>query len=95
MKEKHETWFEEELEKSKNNIAYKTEGHIIEFTDTVVRLMKEHNFSYDDMATITEFDVSYIKKLLGGDHDMSIKTMVKIADALGCELEIKVTKIKE
>ena len=47
---------------------------------------KKQNMTQEDLCGIAEIDRSYLSEIENGKENVSIKTLVKIADALECEL---------
>lgn len=47
---------------------------------------KQQNMTQEDLCGVAEIDRSYLSEIENGKENVSIKTLVKIADALECEL---------
>jgi plasmid maintenance system antidote protein VapI len=58
------------------------DGPIVEFTEDLCRLMKEKNVSRAELAKRIGTSRAYVTKLLGGDANFTLATMVKLAYAL-------------
>ncbi len=89
-------WFEEEAKRleNSNDITYLTEGYIIEFCENIIKLMEENDIKQNELAEIMGVSPAYISKVLSGDHNMSIQTMVKFSAALKGKLVIKLENPK-
>jgi transcriptional regulator with XRE-family HTH domain len=58
------------------------DGPVVEFTEDLCRLMKEKNVSRADLAKKIGTSRAYVTKLLGGNANFTLATMVKLAFAL-------------
>jgi len=58
------------------------DGPIVEFTEDLCRLMKEKNVSRAELAKKIGTSRAYVTKLLGGNANFTLATMVKLAFAL-------------
>jgi len=66
------------------------DGPIVEFTEDLCRLMKEKNLSRADLAKKIGTSRAYITKLLGGNANFTLATMVKLAFALDGAVHIHI-----
>ena len=69
----------------KNNIIFSMKQLKI-IGQKIVELRKEQGMTQEDLCGIAEIDRSYLSEIENGKENISIKTLVKIADALECEL---------
>lgn len=68
--------------------AYRAEGASIRFTEDLVARMKASGITRTALAEKIGTSPAYITKILRGDTNFTLDSMVKIAHALGCELSI-------
>jgi transcriptional regulator with XRE-family HTH domain len=68
--------------------AYQAEGASIRFTEDLVARMKASGLTRSALAEKIGSSPAYITKILRGDTNFTLDSMVKIASALGCELTI-------
>ena len=68
--------------------AYRAEGASIRFTEELVALMKTRGLTRSALAEKIGSSPAYITKILRGDTNFTLDSMVKIANALNCELTI-------
>lgn len=68
--------------------AYRAEGASIRFTEELVSRMKSCGVTRSALAEKIGTSPAYITKILRGETNFTLDTMVKVADALGCELII-------
>ena len=84
MREK--TWFDEKLTQFADDPVFLTEEKILEFTEKLVLKMEEYQVSRSELAKRLGVSKAMVTKLLNGNPNMTVKTMVTVAHALGCEL---------
>lgn len=73
------------LAKARETHEYRAEGASIEFTNAMVNRMREIGLSRSGLARKIGSTPAYISKILRGDTNFSLDTMVKIGNALDCE----------
>jgi transcriptional regulator with XRE-family HTH domain len=76
------------FEQQEQSIGFWEEMAIIEFTEAVLEQLELHNMSKMDLAERMNVSPAYITKLIGGSNNFTLRTMVKIARSLGCELKL-------
>ena len=85
--------FRELFEKAKQNEDYWVEGAILGFTANVVRAMEECDISRTELASRLGATQGFVTKLLSGNANMTLRTMVRIARALDAELHVHVAPV--
>ena len=83
-----ENWFKGLLEKYKDDVEFITEGIILELNEKIVLKMRELNINRAELAKRLGKSKPFVTKLLNGNHNLTVKTMVSIAQALECELAL-------
>ena len=73
---------------AKKSDVYWVEGAIIEFTEEIVRLMKLRGINRVELARRLGTSPAYVTKLLRGDNNFTLETMIKVSRALDSELQI-------
>lgn len=81
-----EKWFKGLLEEYKDDVEFITEGIILDLNEKIVAKMEELNITRAELAKRLSVTRPFITKLLNGNHNLTVKTMVSIAQALECEL---------
>jgi len=76
------------FEKAEQRIEYAVEGATIELTEEIVREMEKQGISRADLAQKLGAKASYITRILKGNHNFTLRKMVEVARALGCELRL-------
>lgn len=73
------------LNEARDTHEYRAEGASIEFTNALVTRMREVGLSRSELARKIKTSPAYVSKILRGDTNFSLDTMVKIATALTSE----------
>ena len=73
-----------------NHEDYWIEKAKIDFAVAVNQKMRANRINRSSFAELLKTSASYVTKLLGGDANLSIASMVKTARALGCDLAISI-----
>jgi transcriptional regulator with XRE-family HTH domain len=66
------------------------DGPIVEFTEDLCRLMEEKGLSRADLAKKLGTSRAYVTKLLGGNANFTLATMVKLAFALDGAIHVHI-----
>ena len=84
-------WFEKEYEKVKNTLDFKLADLEIELTEKILQIMENKNINRTELADRLNVSKAYISKLLNNGSNMTLKRILTIADALDCDVNIKIT----
>jgi transcriptional regulator with XRE-family HTH domain len=76
------------LKAARETHEYRAEGASIEFTNAMVTRMREAGVTRSQLARLIKATPAYISKILRGATNFSLDSMVKIANALNCELRL-------
>lgn len=76
--------FEELFEQARQRLDYRVEGAKNEFTEKTVRRMQALGITRTELADRLGKKQPHITKLLSGNNNFTIETMVQIAEALEC-----------
>lgn len=79
----------EKLERYKDTFDFKLEGLILDITEEMCRAMEEKGIDRAELADELGVSRAFVSKLLNGTPNLTIKTLMKISNALGRELSIK------
>ena len=82
------TTIKAKAEQARTSHAYRAEGASLRFTEDLVAFMKTSGFTRTALAQKIGSSPAYITKILRGETNFTLDSMVKIATALGCELTI-------
>jgi len=83
-------WFTDKLKEFQDDREFRTEQVIIDFTEKVVAVMRERGMSRVELAQRLGVSKAFVTKLLNGKSNLTIRTIVAITDALGCELVVDI-----
>jgi plasmid maintenance system antidote protein VapI len=75
---------------ARSSVDYWLEGPIVDFTEDICRLMKEKNVSKAELARRLGTSRAYVTKLLGGNANFTLGTMVKVAMVLDGAVRVHV-----
>lgn len=85
--------YDEWLKEAEQHDDYHTEGAILEFTEDLVRTMKRKGVSRTQLANKLGKKPAYITKMLGGENNFTLATMVKVARALDMQLKVGLEEV--
>ena len=86
---KLEAWYKEKIRKFRDDVEFLTESAILDFTEKIVDKMQKTGLSRAELSQKLGVSKPFVTKLLNGNPNMTIKTMVSIAHALECELNFE------
>jgi len=75
-------------EEAKQEPAYWHELAVVDFTEEVIEVMDRHGVSRAELARRLGTSQAYVTKLLGGDANFTLMTLVKLAMALESEVRL-------
>lgn len=67
---------------------FQVEKLILHFTEEVVATMKERNLSQADLARKLDKSPAYVSKMLAGETNFTLRSLVRIARALDLRLQL-------
>lgn len=85
-----EKWMKEKLERFKDDVEYRLEGVIYDFTEQICELMEKQKINRAELAKRLGVSPAFITKLLNGNPNLTLKTMMNIASALKSDLNIQI-----
>lgn len=80
----------EVLAKARKSVTYLTERCVLEFTSEIDRLMEARKVTRAELGRRIGSSAAYVTKVLRGESNLTVKTMVSLADALGARVDIVV-----
>ena len=81
--------FAQIVEKAKKHDDYWIAGVMIEFTEMVCKLLDEQKMTRTELAEKLNVSSAYITKLLRGNANVTLKTIVRLARVFGKEINIE------
>jgi transcriptional regulator with XRE-family HTH domain len=88
MKRADEQSFEPLFTRAAEQEEFWTAAAIIEFTEELSRWMEQHGVSRSELAAKIGVSAPYVTKILKGNVNFTIGTMVKLARAVGADLDL-------
>lgn len=85
---KPEKWFKGLIDSYKDDVEFQIEEFILEFTEKIAAKMEASNINRTELAGRLGVSKAFITKLLNGNPNLTIKTMMSIASALNCDLNL-------
>jgi transcriptional regulator with XRE-family HTH domain len=86
---KLEAWYKEKIQKFRNDVDFLTETAILDLTEKIVDKMHKTGLSRAALSQKLGVSKPFVTKLLNGNPNMTIKTMVALAHALECEINFE------
>ncbi len=84
-----EKWFSELLESFKDDFDFRLEGLIFDLTEHICKTMKDKNIKRKQLAEALKVSPAAVSKILNGNSNFTIRTLLSLADALKTELKIE------
>lgn len=81
-------WFQQYLDRYRDDPDYILEGVILDVTEQIVAAMEEQEVSRSELAERMGVSRAYITKLLRGEGNTTLRTLVRIALALGLRPQV-------
>jgi len=83
-----EKWFNNKIERYKNDVDFLAEQAIINLTEKIVEKMESMNISRAELAKKLGVSKAMVTRILNGNPNLTIKTIVSIANAMDCKMDI-------
>lgn len=81
----------EKLEAARNTFEYRLEKTLLEVAEEVCQLIESQGLTRSELAQRLAVTPAYITKLLNGNPNLTIESLLKLSDALGQTLDIHFT----
>jgi transcriptional regulator with XRE-family HTH domain len=81
-------WFAELYEETRDSFEYKLKSLELELTEKILAAMKARGMSRSDLAERLGTSKAAVSKLLNDGSNITVKRLLKISMALGCDLNI-------
>ena len=82
------------IEEEKKTVEYKIEAKAIDVALQVFDRLNELNINASELAARLKVSRAYISQILSGKTNMTLKTLLKLADSLGMEAEFRLNSVK-
>ncbi|MBN1446408.1 MAG: helix-turn-helix transcriptional regulator [Bacteroidetes bacterium] len=81
-------WFAEQFEKFEEDAEYRTGLLRLKLYEDILRVMEEQGVTRAELAKRLSCSKAYVSKLFNDSTNMTLHTLVRIALALGCDMEL-------
>ncbi len=79
----------QKLEAARNTFEYRLEKTLLEVAEQVCKLIESQGVTRSELAQRLAVTPAYITKLLNGNPNLTIESLLKLSDALGQTLDIR------
>lgn len=83
-----EKWFKEKLEIFKDDFDFRLESIILNLTEQICEKMVDEKITRTELAGRLEISPAAVTKILRGNSNFTLRTLLSLADSLGLELNI-------
>jgi transcriptional regulator with XRE-family HTH domain len=83
-----EKWFNDKLAELKDDADFRLETIILDLTEQISTSMKEKGMTRAKLAAVLAVTPAAVTKILNGNPNFTLKTLLKVADALGIEFNV-------
>ncbi len=81
-------WIKEKLELFKDDFDFRLETLILNLTEHICKRMKQKNINRTELADLLNVSPPAVTKILNGNSNFTLKTLLSLSDVLDQELEI-------
>lgn len=81
--------FDKVIKEARKGVSYKTHYKLLKITSELYELMKKKGLNFSRIAEKLNVSRARISALFSCQHNVTLKTLIAVADALDCDLEIK------
>ncbi|MCP4399977.1 MAG: helix-turn-helix transcriptional regulator [bacterium] len=86
---KTSTWFTQTLEALKDDVEFRLESKILEITEVICQKMAEKKMTRTRLAEKLDISPPGVTKILNGNSNFTLKTLLSLSEALDQELVIE------
>ena len=86
----NETWLESKLRGVGGRVTYETERLVIGINEQIVEQMEAQNITRADLANRLGVNKAQITRMLNGAPNLTVRSLVSVASALGCRIAVPV-----
>ncbi len=81
-------WFNSVINEYENDIDFQLEGVLIDINEQIIKLMIEKKMTRKNLADKLGCSKAYITRILQGNQNVTVKTLLQIAKALDVEFSL-------
>jgi transcriptional regulator with XRE-family HTH domain len=83
-----ENWFTQQFEKFEDEAEYQAGLLRLKLFEDILRLMEAQDVTRADLARRLSCSKAYVTKLFNDSTNVTLYTLVRVARALGCDVEV-------
>jgi len=83
-----ERWFNSIIKDLENDIDFQLEGVLIDINEQIIKHMIDQKMTRKNLADKLGYSKAYITRILQGNHNITVKTLLQIAMALDVEFSL-------
>ncbi len=87
-------WFSQRLEEYRDDPEFILEELILDVTEQICAAMEGQDISRSELAQRLGVSRAYITKLLNGQGNMTLRTLVAVGHALGVEVNVSMSSMR-
>lgn len=84
-------WFKDVYENARDGFDFKLAGLELDVTENILEIMERQKISRSELAGKLGVSKAAVSKLLNNGSNMTLRTLLKITDALDCDVGIKMS----
>ncbi len=85
-----EKWFKDLLESFEGDFEFRLETTILNITEQICKKMKEKDINRSRLAGILNVSPAAVTKILNGNSNFTLRTLLSLSDALDSELTVQI-----
>ena len=85
---KTEKWFKDMLKSFEKDFDFRLETIILDITENISKRMKKKNINRTGLSNLLNVSPAAVTKILNGNSNFTLKTLLSIADALELDLNV-------
>ena len=82
-------WIKDKLELYKDDFEFRFESLILNVTENISKSMVEKNINRTKLAELLDVSPPAVTKILNGNSNFTLKTLLSLSDALDLELNVE------
>jgi len=88
----NETWLQRKLKGFAGRVGYETERLSLSVTEQIEAELSASDLTRAELARTLKVSKGYVTRVLNGAPNMTLRTLVSVASAIGCRVSISFTK---
>jgi transcriptional regulator with XRE-family HTH domain len=88
----NETWLQRKLKSFAGRVGYETERLSLSVTEQIESELATADTTRAELARTLQVSKGYVTRVLNGAPNMTLRTLVSVASAIGCRVSITVSK---